>query len=250
MATLKGKSIVIFGGTSGIGFGVAHASLLSDAAEVLVVSSNPERVANAVKRLQNGNFGKGEIRGEVVDAKDQEKMKAFVVGLGEVDHIVYTSGDSDIVSKDHYRFPNFTVDTGKASFDVRFWGPVIVAQNAKFRAGGSLTLTGGMLLLKPMPGLTLSTGVMGAVDSVTRGLAVDLAPIRVNNICLGAVETELLYEVPEAARVMMLKNAVDKSLVKHVATPLEVAEAYLFAMKCTFLTGQSLLVDGGYVLGA
>ncbi|KIJ48761.1 hypothetical protein M422DRAFT_247115 [Sphaerobolus stellatus SS14] len=112
-------------------------------------------------------------------------MKAFVVGLGEVNHIVYTSGDSDIVSKDHYLFPNFTVDTGKANFDVHFWGPVIVAQNAKFRAGGSLTLTGGMLLLKPMPGLTFSTGVMGAVDSVTRGLAVDLAPIRVMFGCSG-----------------------------------------------------------------
>ncbi|KIJ48760.1 hypothetical protein M422DRAFT_247114 [Sphaerobolus stellatus SS14] len=59
-----------------------------------------------------------------------------------------------------------------------------------------------------------------------------------------------VYEVPEAVGVMMLKNVVDKSLVKHVATPLEVTEAYLFVMKCTLLTVQSLLVDGGYVLGA
>ncbi|KIJ42921.1 hypothetical protein M422DRAFT_112545, partial [Sphaerobolus stellatus SS14] len=186
---LKDKSIVIFGGTSGVGFGVAHASLLSDAAEVLVVSSNPERVANAVKRLQDGKFGKGKIHGEVVNAKDQERLKTFVIGLGEVDHIVWTSGDSDIITKN--LFPNFTVDAAKAAFDVRFWGPVIVAQNAKFRAGGSLTLTGGIrsgtLLVKPWSGFSLGSGVVGAVDSVTRGLAVDLAPVRVNHIALGAV---------------------------------------------------------------
>ncbi|KIJ48776.1 hypothetical protein M422DRAFT_247132 [Sphaerobolus stellatus SS14] len=247
MATLKDKSIVIFGGTSGVGFGVAHASLLSDATEVLVVSSNPERVANAVKRLQDGKFGKGKIRGEVLDAKDQERLKNFVIGLDEVDHIVWTSGESEMVK---YMFPNFTIDVGKASFDVRFWGPVIVAQNAKFRAGGSLTLTGGRILVKPIPGLSLGSAVVGALDGVTRGLAVDLAPVRVNIIALGPVETEMWQAIPDAAGEMMRKDVVSKTLVKHIATPLEVAEVYLFAMKCTFVTGQTLHVDGGYVLGA
>ncbi|KIJ34107.1 hypothetical protein M422DRAFT_35253, partial [Sphaerobolus stellatus SS14] len=228
MATLKDKYIVIFGGTSGVGFGVAHASLLSDAAEVLVVSSNPERVANAVKRLQDGKFGKGKIRGEVANAKDQERLKTFVIGLGEVDHIVWTSGDSDILTKN--LFPNFTVDAAKAGFDVRFWGPVVVAQNAKFRAGGSLTLTGGVLLVKPMSGFSLGSGVVGAVDSVTRGLAVDLAPVRVNHIALGAVSLQWWQRIPEAMSEMIKKDAVGKTLVKHIATPLEVAEAYLFAM--------------------
>ncbi|KIJ48773.1 hypothetical protein M422DRAFT_247130 [Sphaerobolus stellatus SS14] len=98
--------------------------------------------------------------------------------------------------------------------------------------------------------MSLGSGIVGALDSITRGLAVDLAPVRVNIICLGPVETEIWQTIPEAMSEMIKKDAVGKTLVKHIATPLEVAEAYLFAMKCTFLTGQTLHVDGECVLGA
>jgi len=143
-----------------MGYGVAEASLKSEASEVIVVSSTLERVELAVKRLEDASLWSGKVRGEVVNEKDHEALKKFILGIGEMDHIVWTSGDTL-----HRTFPNIDPEEAKgtivilvllpsfhathlhyilASFDVRFWGPVIVAQNAKFRPRGSLTLTNGM----------------------------------------------------------------------------------------------------------
>ena len=92
MATLQNKKIVVVGGTSGIGFGVALAALQSQASVVIVASSNPERVAKAVVRLQSHKLP-GEVRGEVLDAKDPAAIKAFTERIGTVDHIAWSSGD-------------------------------------------------------------------------------------------------------------------------------------------------------------
>lgn len=76
-------------------------------------------------------------------------------------------------------------------FDVRFWGAMNAAQVAKIRPGGSITLTVGSVVAKPRKSWSLAAGLMGAVDSLTRGLAVDLAPIRVNVVSPGLVKTEV-----------------------------------------------------------
>jgi len=243
MATLASKTIVVFGGTSGIGFAVAEASLKSDAAKVIVVSSNAERVQGTVERLKNANLGKGAVEGFAVDGKDETAMKKLLADIGEVDHIVWSSGDGLPLG-----FPNMDPDVMKGAFDVRFWGAVTVAQNAKFKPKGSFTLTTGSVIRKPGKTWSIAAGVMGAVDGITRGLAVDLAPIRVNSVCPGFVKTELWRDFSVEQREQMFAAAAEKLLVKHVADPHEVAEAYLFVMKCDYITGQSIQVDGGAVL--
>lgn len=93
MTTLENKTVVVVGGSSGIGFAVALASLQSLASLVVIASSSAERVSKAVERLKAHTFP-GAVRGEVLDAKDDAAIKdKFVVRLGEVDHIVWTSGD-------------------------------------------------------------------------------------------------------------------------------------------------------------
>ncbi len=92
-ATLQEKKIAVVSGSSGIGFGVALAALQSLANTVIIASSNAERVAGAVARLQAHKLP-GEVRGEVVDAKDAAAVKTFGERLGTVDHIAWTSGDS------------------------------------------------------------------------------------------------------------------------------------------------------------
>ncbi len=93
---LEGKKIVIIGGTSGIGFGAAKAALLDRAAEVVVVSSKRSNVDGAVVRLQKivgDNAGlRGVLKGEVVDASKSEEVKALFSRVGEIDHLVWTSG--------------------------------------------------------------------------------------------------------------------------------------------------------------
>lgn len=134
-------------------------------------------------------------------------------------------------------------------FDVRFWGAFTAAQVAKIRPGGSVTLTVGAVVIKPRKGWSLAAGLMGAVDSLTRGLAVDLAPIRVNVVSPGLVKTEvsriitlpvMLSDFPNEqlwdpiapeVRNKIFEDGEKTLLVQHVADPDEIAEAYLFLMK-------------------
>lgn len=108
MATLANKSVIIFGGSLGLGFAVAVASLKSEAATVIIVSSNEDRIQNAAKRLRDGKFGAGDIKGFSLDAKDEVAMKEFLKDAGEVDHIVWTAGDGFPAG-----FPNLELDAMK-----------------------------------------------------------------------------------------------------------------------------------------
>jgi len=243
MATLEGKTILIVGGSSGIGFGVAKVSLIALASHVIIASSSKTKVDDALQRLQSFFANKqipGKFTGEVVDGKDSDSVKQLMARVGEIDHLVWTSGDALNIGT---VTPDFA--TGKDSFDVRFWAPSVAAQAAKIRPGGSITFTSGIALLRPLAGWSLGVAVAGAIDAVTRGLAVDLAPIRVNSICPGAVLTELWDSFTEERRQLTMQNVAHMTLVKHMATPEEVAEAYLFVMKCEFITGQRVEVDGG-----
>ncbi|GJJ07001.1 hypothetical protein Clacol_001199 [Clathrus columnatus] len=241
MATLQNKTVLIIGGTSGIGFGVAEASLKSFAKTVIVASSNKDRVENAIKRLTDAKLGHGAVHGHVVDAGNEQSIKALLEKVGEVDHIVFTSGRLDGALK----FPEVDINHARGSLDLRVWGPVAVAKYAKFRPGGSLTLTSGALVFKPLPTYSVAVAGGGALHTLTSGLAVDLAPIRVNVICPGVI----LNDIPTELRDRVLNEIVPKLLVKHVGMPDEVAEAYLFCMKCTYVTGQCLVIDGGQLLG-
>ncbi|KAL5511064.1 hypothetical protein ACEPAH_4279 [Sanghuangporus vaninii] len=244
MATLAGKTVLIVGGSSGIGYGVAKASLLSRASKVIIASSSKAKVEATLVRLKDdttaiGSIVEGTALGEVVDVKDSKNVKELLERVGEIDHLVWTSGDSLRTS-----FPDMDLDAHKDVFDVRFWGAFTAAQVAKIRPEGSITLTIGTLLVRPRKGWSLMSGVVGAVDSLARGLAVDLAPIRVNVISPGLVETELLDQLPVEARKELEKHA-NALLVQHIGHPDELAEAYLFCMKCQYITGQRIEVDGG-----
>ncbi|GAB1525392.1 hypothetical protein RhiTH_008552 [Rhizoctonia solani] len=104
-----------------------------------------------------------------------------------------------------------------------------------------IDLASSQSFFEPIPGWGLVSGLAGAVESSTRGLAIDLKPIR----CPGLVDTELFASMPEDIRKDMFGRQEKTTPVGHIGKPEELAEAYLFAMKCTYLTGQVLVVDGG-----
>ena len=94
---IAGKTIVVVGGSSGIGYGVAKATLIQGAGRVVIASSSKEKVKSAVDRLKSdasSHGAKGEVIGEVVDAKDSKSVRSFFEGAGEIDHLVWTAGDS------------------------------------------------------------------------------------------------------------------------------------------------------------
>ncbi|CAE6445052.1 unnamed protein product [Rhizoctonia solani] len=244
---LRGQKVIIIGGSSGIGRSVAAAAL-AHGASVVIASSSSDKVKSAVALLQQTSKG-ATVEGQALDIKDYTALKSFLDQHGPFNHLVITAGDL----AGELNFPNTEVDdTWKAKFDLRYWAVIIAAQhiykNNLIKPGGSIVLTIGSVQFRPISGWSLVSGVVGAVESSTRGLAIDLKPIRVNTIAPGVTDTELFSSFPPEALASFLKSQQEKLPVGRIGTPDEVAEAYIFAMKCTYLTGQVITVDGGGVL--
>ncbi|KDN44673.1 hypothetical protein RSAG8_05438, partial [Rhizoctonia solani AG-8 WAC10335] len=244
---LRGHKIIIIGGSSGIGRSVAAAAL-AHGASVVIASSSSDKVKSAVAWLQQESKGTT-VEGQALDIKDYPALKSFLDQHGPFNHLVITAGDlaGDV------NFPHTEIDDScKAKFDIRYWAVMIAAQhvykNNLIKPGGSIVLTIGNVHYRPYPGWGLISGPAGVVESSTRGLAIDLKPIRVNTICAGVTDTELFSGFSPEARASLFKSQQEKLPVGHVGTPDDVAEAYIFAMKCTYLTGQIITVDGGGVL--
>ncbi|CAE6438328.1 unnamed protein product [Rhizoctonia solani] len=247
---LRGHKIIIIGGSSGIGRSVAAASL-AHGASVVIASSSSEKVNSAVTWLRQESKG-ASVEGQALDIRDYPALKLFLDQHGPFNHLVITAGDLVGVN-----FPHAEIDdTWKDKFDVRYWAVMIVAQhvykNNLIKPGGSIVMTIGNVHYRPYPGWGLVSGLAGVVESSTRGLAIDLKPIRflssVNTICAGVTDTELFSGFSPDARASLFKSQQEKLPVGHVGTPDEVAEAYIFAMKYTYLTGQIITVDGGGVI--
>ncbi|KAH8918397.1 NAD(P)-binding protein, partial [Atractiella rhizophila] len=137
MITLAGSKIVIIGGTSGIGFAVAVSSIQSLASHVIVASSNPERVANAVTRGESAIKASDltheyKLEGKTLDISNLEQITKFFEEVGEIDHLIITA---------RYRNIMPDMDTLKAGMDTRYWGPMHAAQIAKVKPLGSVTFT-------------------------------------------------------------------------------------------------------------
>ncbi|CAE6536868.1 unnamed protein product [Rhizoctonia solani] len=245
---LKGKKVIIIGGSSGLGRSLTAATL-AHGASVVIASSSQEKVNAAVDLLKQGVPATSNVTltGQAVDLKDFTSLKNFLTKEGPFDHFVITAGDIP----GNNNFPEQEIDPEKdikSYFDVRYWATMIAAQhihkNKLINPGGSIIQTIGTSHYKPPAGWGLVSGLVGAVESSTRGLAIDLKPIR----CPGLVDTEFHNAYPADAKEKLFKSRQESLPVGHVGTPEEVAEAYIFAMKCTYLTGQVIVVDGGGVL--
>ncbi|MFI4974288.1 MAG: SDR family oxidoreductase, partial [Caulobacterales bacterium] len=137
-----------------------------------------------------------------------------------------------------------------ATFTVRFWGALAAIKHAQGRisANGSIVLTDGVVAHRPRKGGALSTAMAGAVEHLTRALAVDLAPVRVNAVCPGLILTDVWNSIPADRREEQLRRMTELQPLARVGAPAEVAEAYLHLMRASYTTGQVLVVDGGRTL--
>lgn len=240
---LEGNRILVVGGGSGIGYAVANAAL-AEGARVVIASSNPEKIAAAAARLGDG------AEGRPLDVTDEDQVRAFFDADHGFDHIVYTAGDW---AGGMRRGGLDSLDLGAAGegFKVRFWGAVAVAKHGARRlpAGGSYTLTNGSVAHRPTKGSFISTAMAGGIEHLTRGLAVELAPIRVNCVCPAMIRTEIWNTLlPADGREERIAQITQRQLIPRIGLPEETAQAYLYSMKGTYTTGQVLLVEGGVML--
>ncbi len=236
---LKDKRIVLIGGTSGFGLATAAAAA-SEGARVVVVSGKKENVDRVLAALPNGS------EGYTTNIRDEKQVRELFRAVGAFDHLVFTAGETLPVGE----MNSIDFEKVKTFFDTRFWGSLMAARYASpfIRPGGSIALTTGIAGRRPWKGWTVVAGLTGAIESLTRALAIELAPIRVNAVCAGLVRTPLWDNVPLPQREAMYKQVAAQLPVGRIGEPEDLAQSFLYLMKQPFSTGQVIIADGGGVL--
>ena len=236
---LNNKKIIILGGSSGLGLAAAKAAA-GEGGNVIIVSSNQQRLSAALDLLP------GESSGFSVDLSKEENIKTFFEQIGNFDHLIYTAGENISMNM----MEDMDIEQAKDFFNIRFWGVLAAIKYGKahLNEGGSITLMSGSFGQRPSKGYSLGASICGAMDAFTRAMAVELAPIRVNNIAAGVIKTNLWDNLSEEDRNGFYKYMEDASLLKRVGEPEDIAQAFLYLMKQPHTTGQSLVIDGGSVL--
>jgi NAD(P)-dependent dehydrogenase (short-subunit alcohol dehydrogenase family) len=233
------KRVVIVGGSSGIGLAVAGQVALQGA-EVVIVSSNADRVREAIQSIG------GEARGQAVDVSDEKAVESFFASLGAFDHLVFTAGDSLQLNA----LADTDLKQARRAFELRYWSALATVKygSRQIRKGGSVVLTTGIAGRRPHSGWVIAASVCGTIEALTRALAIELAPIRVNAVCPGVVRTNLWQNMNSAEREQLFESVGKRLPVGRVGEAHDIAQAYLFLMKEEFCTGQTVVVDGGAVL--
>ncbi|QXV65698.1 SDR family oxidoreductase [Mucilaginibacter sp. 21P] len=237
--SLTGKKVIILGGSTGIGFSTAELAA-REGAEVIIVSSNQQRIDAALSKLP------ATATGHVVDLSIHQNISDFFDTIDTFDHLVYTAGENlklNVIAETD-------IALAQQFFNIRYWSAFAAVKYASRRinAGGSITLTSGNAGARPSAGWGVASSICGCVEGFTRAMAVELAPIRVNCVTPGVVKTNLWDGIPEADRIAMYINFSKTLLVGRVADADEIALTYVYLMKQQYVTGQSLVVDGGGVL--
>lgn len=236
---LDEKKIVILGGSSGIGLGIAKVAV-DAGGEVLIASRSIQKLESAKKQLgDNAQFCS-------VDLADEQSIADLMAEAGAFDHLVVTGGQTTSGA-----FLELALNIAKEDFEINFWGKYNAAKYgaAQIRAGGSITFISGVYSRKPNANAVVTAASVSATESLGRALAVALSPTRVNTIAPGLVDTPMIMpEVPEDERTRILENIGDSLPGKTIGKPEDIAQMALMVMTNRFLTGSTLFIDGGYTI--
>ena len=230
---LNGKTIIVIGGSSGIGAEVAKQAVARGAHVVLA----GRRLSSTV---ENG------VRSEQVDVTDAASLQRLFETVGPFDHLVYTAGPA-VQAK---ALIETDLNLAQDNFNVKLWGSLRAVQSAlPFLAErGSITLTSGQLGRKTVAGQFIKTGINAATEALGKQLAKELAPRRVNVVSPGVIDTEAYAGLSDEQRLAMFAKAGGALPVGRVGQAEEVAAGYVLAMENGFITGSVIDVDGGGLL--
>jgi NAD(P)-dependent dehydrogenase (short-subunit alcohol dehydrogenase family) len=228
---LTGKKVIVVGGSSGIGLATAAMAKAQDA-EVVIASRNAERIKAAADKLG--------VSGIPADVTNDQSVADLFHTAGPADHVVVSAAQLRTGP-----FKTVAMEDVRATFESKFWGAWRCARAAEIRPGGSLTLVSGFLSIRPRPNSAIVSVANGALESLTRALALELAPVRVNCVSPGIIDTPIRAAMPEAARKEMLAKAAAALPVRRVGEAEDVARQILAFMENGFMTGSIVYLDGG-----
>ena len=182
---LDNKRVVIIGGSSGMGLETARLAL-AEGALVTIAGRSEDRLRRAADNVLSG----GErLRAVVADLSEESSIRSLFTGEGHVDYVFVPAeelrpGGGDLLKSD--------LDGLRSILEVRLLGMTHVVRQARPKMeGGSITLMSGLYSTRPAPGGGMAAAAVAAVEGMTRALALDLAPIRVNAVAPGLIDTPL-----------------------------------------------------------
>lgn len=233
MATsLQDRTVVVIGRPSGIARAVAE-SAVAAGAQVVVAGRDAQKLADAYD---------GKLRVERVDVTDDDSIAALAAALGPIDHVVSTAS-----ARARGVLGELDRDAVLNSLNTKVIGPLMLAKHLapQLAADGSFTLFSGVAAFKPTVGYLGVAITNGAADFLTRCLALELAPIRVNAISPGVIDTGAWDAMGEEGKQAYFEHFRTHNPARRIGTSQDIADAVLFAMTSPFLTGVTLRVDGG-----
>jgi len=229
--SLAGQKVVVIGGSSGIGLATAELAK-REGAEVIIASRNAERLKAAAAKIG--------VAAIAADVTSDDSIASLFKSVGPVDHVVVTAAQLRTGP-----FKNVAMDAVRETLEAKFWGAWRVARSADINAGGSLTLVSGFLSVRPRPNSAIVSAANGALESLTRALALELAPVRVNDVSPGIIDTPIRAAMPDAARREMLDKIATGLPVRRVGLGEDIAQQILVFMTNGFMTGSIVYLDGG-----
>ncbi|TVY26484.1 Short-chain dehydrogenase/reductase [Lachnellula hyalina] len=252
MPSISNHSILIIGGSSGIGFAAAKLALEAGA-RVAIASSNPTRVTSAVTSLKT-SFPDSQISGYECDLSlegiesriDKLFNAATAKGTTLLNHVIYTAGRVPAVKPLAETEIEETIKSSQLGFAAVLAIAKLAPRYIKESYTSSITFTGGRVAEKPIPTYTLYSGMAAGLVAMVRNLALDMAPLRVNLVSPGATKTEMWG--PPEKQEMIAKMVGAKALLGKVGMPEEVGEAYIYLMRNSDATGSVVSSNGGAVL--
>ncbi|WP_433592506.1 SDR family oxidoreductase [Nocardia sp. CA-145437] len=235
------QRVVIMGGSSGIGEATA-AVFAAAGAEVVITGRDRAKLDAAVARIG------GDTTGHAVDATDRAEVDAFFAGLGTLDHLVISVSGSAGSGP----FAELGLDQLAAGFDGKFWPQIRILKAAlpHLDSHGSVTLVTAASARSAFPGTAGLAAINGALNAMVAPLAVELAPLRINAVAPGVIDTPWWDRVPEAQRTALFDGLVATTPVGRVGRPEDVAAAIHLLAVNGFTTGVVLDVNGGTSLAS
>jgi NAD(P)-dependent dehydrogenase (short-subunit alcohol dehydrogenase family) len=232
---MSDRVALVVGGTSGIG--LATARLLRDSGTVVHVAGRGK------ERLEAVAASDPELIGHEADGGNREEIAAVADAIGPIDCLIITLSGSDGPGP----IGDLDLDMLRRAFDAKFWGHITTIQAVlpRLSPDGSITLLGAITARAGMPGTAGIAAINGAVEALVKPLAVELAPIRVNAVSPGFVDTPWWSALPEDARVAYFAHAAQTLPARRVATAEDVAEVVAMAATNPNLTGTIIEADGG-----
>ena len=220
MTELDGQRVLVIGGGRGIGAAIATRAR-QVGMDVMIGARDPRTIEGAVH----------------LDLTDEASIAAAATKIGAVDHVVSLGSDPYGASIDELDRDRFV-----AAFETKVIGPLLVAKHFEIRH--SLTLFAGVVGWRPGPGSIVKGITNGAVDFAVRHLAANLAPVRVNAIAPGIVDSGA-WDGKGEAKPAFLTGAAEQTLVGRYGELDDIVDTAIWLLGSSHIDGQTIHVDGG-----